>query len=66
MNTSNTHPYIAVIQQDPAVVEDMLRRLFDSDAVVILHVDRSKPDTWTVQIGCASEEVLNRLEDGWA
>ena len=61
----DTHPHVAVLHIDPVQYSDLERRVQDRDEVRILRCDSSQPDIWTVHLGCASEAVAERMEDGW-
>jgi hypothetical protein len=65
INPPASHPYIAVLRIDPVQFHELERRIQDRDEVRILHCDSSEPDIWAVHLGCASEAVAERMEDGW-
>ena len=60
-----THPYIATLHIDPADLRYVQRLAEDRPELRFLSYDESKPDRWTVRIGCASRAVVERLEDAW-
>ena len=60
-----THPHVATVTLDPAAFGHLRRLVEDSREVRILDVDDGQPDFWTVRVGCASEAVREKFEDGW-
>jgi hypothetical protein len=60
-----SHPYIAVLTIDPVKFHDLERRIEDRDECRVLRCDSSDADLWTVHLGCASEAVAERMEEGW-
>jgi hypothetical protein len=61
----SSHPHVAEITIDPVHFRRLQRLTEDHPEVRLLNFDDREPDCWTVWIGCASEVVLDRLEDGW-
>jgi hypothetical protein len=61
-----THPYIAQIEIDPADFAKFERFTQGAREVHLIRCDDSKPDLWTLHVGCASEKVRQKLEEGWA
>lgn len=60
-----THPYEITITIDPADFSEFERLTQDSETVRLISVDRD-PDLWTLHVACASDEVAQRMEQGWA
>jgi hypothetical protein len=61
----SSHPYIACLTIDPVEFGRLQRLADDHPEVQLIDFDDSQADFWTVRIGCASEAVADRLEDGW-
>ena len=61
-----SHPYVAEITLDPADLHRLERFIDDARELRLLDVDDRQPDQWTVRVGCASDRVRERLEDGWS
>lgn len=62
----SSHPYVTNLRLDPADVAKFERMFEERSEVRILYVDDAEPDLWTLHLGCASDEVARRIEDGWA
>lgn len=60
-----SRPYMAEVEIDPADFARMEQMFSDADIVRVVEVDRTAPDTWRVWIACPSEEVADRIKDGW-
>lgn len=62
----STHPHVVELRLDPVMFDQLRRFERDTDAFRILSHNRGRPNTWSVWIGCASEAVAERMEDGWS
>jgi hypothetical protein len=60
-----SHPILAALHIDPADWFQFERLDDDNPATRILGHDASQSGKMLVYIACASDEVRNRLEDGW-
>ncbi len=60
-----SHPYTAILHIDPVRWQRLERIIDEAVEFRFLRLDNSKPDLWTVLIGCASQAVADRMEDGW-
>jgi hypothetical protein len=61
-----SHPVLAEINIDPADWYDFQRLDADNPATHIVGHDTPSDGMMTVFIACASDEVRQRLDDGWA
>ena len=59
------YPHLIELRIDSVDFRRPERFADDSDTFRILGCDKSKPDLWTVHIGCASEAVAERMDEGW-
>jgi hypothetical protein len=60
-----THSHIATVTLDPARFADLRRLIENSREVLLLDVDDGLPDHWIIRVGCVSEVVREKFEDGW-
>ena len=60
-----SHPHNVKISIDPADLRRLERLIEDARELHLLDVDDRTPDRWSVRVGCASERVRERFEDGW-
>lgn len=60
-----THPYVISIHIDPVDLVRLEDLASDRREVKILDVDDGEPDVWIVRVGCASQAVADKIEDGW-
>jgi hypothetical protein len=58
----SSHPHVATVTFDPVQWRDLQRHILERDELKFLGVDRSEPDLWTAQVGCASKAVRELME----
>ena len=56
---------MARISIDPADIHRLEQVIDNARELRLLDVDDSEPDEWTITVGCASDRVRERVEDGW-
>ena len=60
-----THPYVVSLQIDPVDLVRLEDLAMERREIKILDVEDGEPDVWTVHVGCASQAVADKIEDGW-
>jgi len=59
------YPHVVDLHIDPVHLHRLERYADETETYRVLRIDRSQPDLWTVTIGCASEAVAERMDEGW-
>ncbi len=59
----STHPHRVLITIDPADLSGLERHIENQRQLRLLEIDDSKPDVWSVTIGCASRRVADHVKE---
>lgn len=62
---AKTHRHIATLHIDPVHWQRLGRIIDEGVEFRLISTDTSTDDIWVIKIGCASEAVARRMEDGW-
>ncbi|MBR0684261.1 hypothetical protein GXW74_27640 [Roseomonas eburnea] len=60
-----THRHIATLHIDPVHWQRLGRIIEEGDEFRLISKDTSTDDIWIITVGCASDAVRSRMEDGW-
>jgi hypothetical protein len=63
--TPTSHPYTATLHIDPVRWQRLEHIIDEGKEFRLIRLNNSEPDIWTVLIGCASQAIADRMEDGW-
>lgn len=64
--TPPSHPHITTITIDPADWRRIERIIEERPELRLVDLDDRQSGEWRITIGCASERVMDAVEDGWA
>lgn len=63
--TRTTHRHVAKLHIDPVHWQRLERIIYERDEFRLISRDSSNDDIWIIEVGCASDAVRARMEDGW-